>query len=75
MRSLVLALLVPIAFAGDAVHLENGRVLRGTVLEENDEEVVIDLGGGKLKVPRRRVRLVERGAAPEAPSRTVTKRD
>lgn len=75
MRHLALLLLAPLAFAGDAVHLENGRVLRGTVLEENDEEVVIDLGAGKLRVPRGRVRLVERGVAPEAPSRTLTKRD
>jgi hypothetical protein len=74
-HTVLLLLLASLAFAGDAVHLENGRVLRGTVLEENDEEVVIDLGGGKLRVPRRRVRLVERGAAPEAPSRTLTKRD
>lgn len=71
----MLLLLGALVFAGDAVHLENGRVLRGTVLEENDEEVVIDLGGGKLRIPRGRVRFVERGAAPEAPSRTLTKRD
>jgi hypothetical protein len=64
-----------LTLAGDAVHLENGRVLRGTVLEENDEEVVIDLGAGKLRVPRHRVRLVERGVAPEAPSKTLTRRD
>ncbi|MFI5403607.1 MAG: hypothetical protein ACHQ1G_11775, partial [Planctomycetota bacterium] len=64
-----------LTLAGDAVHLENGRVLRGTVLEENDEEVVIDLGAGKLRVPRHRVRLVERGVAPEAPSKTLTQRD
>jgi len=74
-RHLALLLLSTLAFAGDAVHLLNGRVLRGTVLEETDEEVVIDLGAGKLRVPRTQVRLVERGAAPEAPQRTLTKRD
>ncbi|MCK6459363.1 MAG: hypothetical protein L6Q95_05655 [Planctomycetes bacterium] len=68
-------LLATLAIAGDAVHLSNGRVLRGTVLEENDEEVVIDMGAGHLRIPRAQVRLVERGAAPEAPSKTITKRD
>jgi len=74
-RRLALIVLVSVAYAGDAVHLENGRILRGTVLAEDDEEVVIDLGGGKLRIPRRRVRLVERGTAPDAPPRTLTKRD
>jgi hypothetical protein len=74
-RLAFLLLLASVAIAGDAVHLANGRVLRGTVLEENDEEVVIDMGAGKLRIPRAQVRLVERGAAPEAPPKTLTKRD
>jgi hypothetical protein len=74
-RLAFLLLLASLAFAGDAVHLANGRVLRGTVLEENDQEIVIDLGAGKLRIPRAQVRLVERGAAPEAPPKTLTKRD
>ena len=49
-------------------------MLRGTVLEENDEEVVIDMGAGNLRIPRAQVRLVERGAA-QAPRKTLTKRD
>lgn len=74
-RRLVLLLLASLAVAEDAVHLANGRVLRGTVLEENDEEVVIDMGAGKLRIPRAQVKVVERGAAPEAPPKTLTKRD
>jgi len=71
----LLLLLASLAVAGDAVHLANGRVLRGTVLEENDDEVVIDMGAGKLRIPRAQVKLVERGAAPETPQHTLTKRD
>jgi hypothetical protein len=71
----ILLLLAAFAAAGDAVHLANGRVFRGTVLEENDDEVVIDMGAGRLRIPRAHVRLVERGAAPEAPPKTLTKRD
>jgi hypothetical protein len=71
----ILLLFSVAAWAGDAVHLENGRVLRGTVVEESEEEVVIDLGAGRVRIPRRRVRLVERGAAPDAPPRTLTRRD
>jgi len=70
-----LAVLCALAVAEDFVHLENGGVLRGAVVEERADAIVLDLGGGRIRLPRAHVRLVERGASRDPVPRTVTQRD
>jgi hypothetical protein len=76
MRALVplLLLLVPV-HAADLVHLKNGGVLQGTVVEQSEDAVVLDLGAGRITVPRTSIRLIERGVRGRAAPRTVTQRD
>jgi hypothetical protein len=76
MRLLCALLLVgALSRAGDLVHLANGRILAGSVVDENDDAVVIEVGTGTMSIPRRLVRLVERGAGTAEPGRAVTQRD
>ena len=76
MRSVLLLLLVcSLAASDDAVHLKNGRLLRGAVVEETDDHVILEMGAGRMTVPRSEIRLVERGATRSAPRRVETLRD
>jgi hypothetical protein len=72
---LILLVLCGAAWAGDLVHLRNGRLLKGRVVSESRAFVVIDVGTGEVKVPRRLVRLVERGAVKRDVARQLTQRD
>ena len=63
------------ASAEDFVHLENGRILKGKVVEAGPDRVIIEIGSGRVTVPREDVRLVERAATRRAPSRTITQSD
>lgn len=75
MRLGVLLLLCGLAVAGDLVHMRNGRVLKGRVVEESDATVVLDVGGGRVTLQRSDVRLVERGGTRRGPGKVVTRRD
>ncbi|MHC4931382.1 MAG: hypothetical protein ACYTGV_04235 [Planctomycetota bacterium] len=70
----VLALLAA-AQAEDIVHLRNGRMLLGAIVSESETEVVVDVGGGRITLPRAAVRLVERGATKREKRSVVTRRD
>jgi hypothetical protein len=75
-RTMVLvALLAAFSAADDTVHLENGGMLRGAVVEESDDAVVLDVGGGRMRIPRGCIRLVERNATSEPPRKVRTRRD
>ncbi|MCE9637095.1 MAG: hypothetical protein K8T90_15430 [Planctomycetes bacterium] len=56
------------ARADDSILLENGREIRGRIVEERDDLVKIDIGGGKMTYKRSQIREVrrEKVAAPEA---------
>ena len=72
---IVFGLLAAAAAAGDLVHLKNGRLLHGRVVSESDESLVVELRAGRVTLPRRLVRAIERGAADRAHARQVTQRD
>jgi len=63
------------ARAEDFIHLENGRILRGKVVEEGERHVVVEVGSGRIRVPRAEIKLIERIAPRRTPARTVTQRD
>jgi len=71
-RFVALMLLAAFAGAEDAVHLANGGVFFGAVVEENDREVVLELEAGRIALPRAKVRLVERNATPDPLRKAVT---
>jgi len=77
MRALLplLLLCASVVHAADLVHLRNGGVLQGTVVEQTRETVVLDLGAGRITVPRAAIRLVERGVRGRTAHATVTQRD
>jgi len=68
-------LVASVARADDLVHLRNGGVLAGTVVEETRDAVVLDLGAGRITVPRGSIRLLERGVQGRSAHATVTQRD
>jgi len=68
-------LLCALGAAGDLVHLKNGRLLKGTVVEETETAVVVDVGAGRITVARKRIRAIERGAWEREPARQVLQRD
>jgi len=75
MRALLLLFLLgALAAAEDAVHLRNGGILHGRVVRETTQAVDLDLGTGRITIPRTIVRLVERGVR-SRPRQTVTQRD
>lgn len=57
---LLAALLLPAAARADLVHLKNGRQIRGEVVSENGEQVVIKTAEGRVTLPAREVERVER---------------
>ena len=63
------------AWAGDAVWLRNGGVLRGAVVEESDEAVVLDVGTGKLTLARSTIAFVERHTSETAEPAPIARRD
>ena len=71
----MLLLASSLAWAGDVVHLQNGRVLKCTVVSQTADRVVVDVGGGEVSLPRSRVRLIERGVLDRSPGKLVTQRD
>ncbi len=75
MRLGALFVLCSLALAGDAVHMHNGRILKGRVVKESDQAIVVDVGAGTVTVPRRLVRLIERGGAGRAEHNVLTQRD
>ncbi|MGQ0613406.1 MAG: hypothetical protein ACT4PV_06695 [Planctomycetaceae bacterium] len=74
-RILLLLLFAPAAGAEDAVHLDNGGVLVGTVTEENAQEVRLLLEAGTLAIPRERIQLIERARTPTPTPRLITRAD
>ena len=56
-----LALLAARAPAEDRILLVNGGTLRGTVISESEEEVVIQVGAGKVTLPRSSITRIETG--------------
>jgi hypothetical protein len=60
-------ILLPVCFLalialahGDVVHLTTGRAIKGTVISETDEHVVVKTPQGKLTLPRHLVERIER---------------
>ena len=47
-----LGLLCALGAAGDLVHLKNGRLLKGRVVQETKTAVVVDVGAGRVTVAR-----------------------
>ena len=74
---LVVALLLfsALAVGEDWVHLRNGGLLKGKVVEETDDSVVLEMSAGKMRIPRARVRLIERNADSRAVGKVETRRD
>jgi TPR repeat protein len=62
----LLTLILASSAHADVVTLTNGNELRGRVLEETDEKVVLQTAGGKLTFPRRQVASVVRDEASAA---------
>jgi hypothetical protein len=61
-----LCLLAVASVAGDRIVLTNGREVRGRIVEETDEKVVVELAmGGRMEFARSRVKEIVRDAAPE----------
>lgn len=58
---LLCAGLLAIAAGADEVFLNNGRVLSGTVIEQSESKVVIDVAAGRLSLPMSMVERVESG--------------
>jgi hypothetical protein len=77
MRALLplLLLCASVVHAADLVHLRNGGVLQGTLVEQTREAVVLDLGAGRITIPRSSIRLVERDVRGRTAHATVTQRD
>lgn len=77
MRIVALLLLLSClpAWAGDLIRLHNGRVLRGRIVSQDAESIVVDLGTGKVTVRRDAIRAIERGTTAGDPPRRVTQRD
>ena len=77
MRAVVslLLLVAAVTQAADLIHLRNGGVLQGTVVEQTRDAVVLDLGAGRITVPRASIRLLERGVRGRSAHATVTQRD
>jgi len=70
LRPLAAAVLTALAaaapLAADEIHLKNGRVLQGDVLEEDGDELVIRTGSGiTVRLPRADVVRVEEAATPQ----------
>ena len=78
----LLRLLLPLLLAGtavaeDVIFLENGREIRGRIVDERPDSVKIDIGAGKLTFKRNQIREVRRepvaaAAAPAAGPDLVT---
>ncbi len=77
MRPLLVALLLlaPFAAAEDLVHLRHGGTLSGRIVAERAGAVVLEIGAGRVTVPRDRIRLVERLASPRGAGRRTVERD
>src|SRR5437870_5754527 len=63
LASVVVVALAAAAFADDVLVLTNGREVRGTVVEDTDAGVRLEIAGGKMFYPRKLIREVRRGAA------------
>lgn len=59
-RLVALALLLVTAARGDVVHLKNGNQIRGEVLEEDEEQLLVRTADGRVGIPRRDVVRIER---------------
>lgn len=55
--------LLAFSVTADEVFLNNGRVLSGTVVEQSDSKVVIDVAAGRLSLPMSMIERVEAGAS------------
>jgi len=49
----------------DVVHMKNGRSMQGQVIEETDEYIILDLGGGTMTFDRDKVERIEKSGAEE----------
>lgn len=58
------------ALADDVIVLKNGREIRGRIVEEREDAVKIDIGGGKMTYRREQIASVQRegASAPAAPT-------
>lgn len=59
----VAALFLALPLHGDEIFLKNGRVLSGTVVEQTDVKVVIDLPAGRMSLPWSMIESVEAGTS------------
>jgi hypothetical protein len=51
----VALLLLPSVAGADAVHLKNGGVVRGVIVERTDEAVIMEVGPGRVTLPLSRI--------------------
>ena len=67
MHKLWLGLLAGLLLAGggfaDTVFLKNGRSIKGKVIAENDDQVVVKTPGGRVPLPRKLIERIERTSA------------
>lgn len=65
---LALAAICSIAHA-DVIHLTDGTIRHGRIVEENDKEVVVDFGVGSIslvtRIPREKIVRIEKKASPQ----------
>ena len=45
----------------DIVHLKNGGLIKGTVTKETENNVVVDIYGGKVTLERKNIQYIEKG--------------
>jgi len=65
--SLAACLLAAGVAAADTVYLKNGRRIQGKIVKESDQEVVLRTPGGRVPVPRKLIKKIER----TSPGRTA----
>ena len=63
--SLLVSLLSPSVLNAEIIQLKNGNAIQTKILKENEEFVVVEAPGGKVKIPKNDIRTIWRGAKEE----------
>ena len=63
-RALVVITLVAVPALGDDVYLRGGGQVTGQIIEQTNDSVTVDIGGGSLSVAMASVVRIERGTSP-----------
>ena len=58
--------LSPIIIYADVIKLKNGGSVNGTIVSENDDNVVVDMGSGQVNINKVDIKAIEKSPIPEA---------